>query len=121
MRMSISALPSRTSGRLPTGMGCGFEPKRAGRTESLRLGISIGADGPRSVVRQCLGVGVRVDRGGAAFVLSGRAGALVDVVGRHRYGIYVTEKPAPGTFLPAGQVDRWVYAFSWDPRIEAAG
>ena len=31
----------------------------------------------------------------------------------------MTEKPAPGTFLPAGQGDRWVYAFGWDPRAES--
>jgi hypothetical protein len=43
---------------------------------------------------------------------------LWDVVGRHRYGIYVTETPASGTFLPAGFGDRWVYAFSWDPQVE---
>jgi putative polyketide hydroxylase len=79
----------------------------------------IGADGARSVVRQRLGIGVtsteEVLRSASTVVRA----PLWDVVERHRYGIYVTEIPAPGTFLPAGQGDRWVYGFSWDPRMES--
>jgi putative polyketide hydroxylase len=70
------------------------------------------------VVRQRLGIGVSEteDLLEALSVLI-RA-PLREVVGRHRYGIYVTDLPAPGTFLPAGQGDRWVYGLSSDPRVE---
>ena len=44
---------------------------------------------------------------------------LWDLVGAHRYGIYYVEHPtAAGSFLPAGQRDRWLYGFEWDPTQE---
>ena len=79
----------------------------------------IGADGARSVVRQRLGIGVTSTEEVLHSLSTVVRAPLWDVVGRHRYGIYVTDVPAPGTFLPAGQGDRWVYGFSWDPRIES--
>ena len=77
----------------------------------------IGADGARSVVRQRLGVGMPSTKDVLQSLSTVVRAPLWDVVGRHRYGIYVTDAPAPGTFLPAGQGDRWVYGFSWDPRL----
>ena len=89
------------------------------RVRDVQAQYVLGADGPRSVVRQCLGVGVQsTEELLHSFSAVVRA-PLWEVVGRRRYGIYVTEKPAPGTFLPAGQGDRWVYAFGWDPRAES--
>jgi len=89
------------------------------RVRDVQAQYALGADGPRSVVRQCLGVGVQsTEEVLHSFSAVVRA-PLWEVVGRRRYGIYVTEKPAPGTFLPAGQGDRWVYAFGWDPRAES--
>ena len=44
---------------------------------------------------------------------------LWDVVGAHRYGIYYVDHPtAAGTFLPAGEGDRWLYGFECDPTVE---
>ena len=40
-------------------------------------------------------------------------GPLWQVVGRHRYGIYVVEDPIRATLLPAGHGDRWVYSVPW--------
>jgi putative polyketide hydroxylase len=77
----------------------------------------IGADGARSVVRQRLGIGLAARTDLLQSFSAVIRAPLWDVVGRHRYGIYVTELPENGTFLPAGQGDRWVYGFSWDPRI----
>jgi 2-polyprenyl-6-methoxyphenol hydroxylase-like FAD-dependent oxidoreductase len=89
-----------------------------GPSRGVRARYVIGADGVHGVVRQCLGVGVTtIENVMHSFSAVIRA-PLWDVVGRHRYGIYVTERPASGTFLPAGQRDRWVYAYSWDPRVE---
>jgi putative polyketide hydroxylase len=104
----------------PTGNGFGLRLRtEAGGTHRVvEAGYLVGADGPRSVVRQCLGVGVQsTEEVLHSFSAVVRA-PLWGVVGRHRYGIYLTEVPALGTFLPAGLGDRWVYGFSWDPRIE---
>ncbi|HEX3196011.1 MAG TPA: FAD-dependent monooxygenase [Propionibacteriaceae bacterium] len=78
----------------------------------------IGADGARSVVRQRLGVGASVTEDLLEALSVVIRAPLWEVVGLHRYGIYVTDLPGPGTFLPAGQGDRWAYGFSWDPRVE---
>jgi putative polyketide hydroxylase len=78
----------------------------------------IGADGARSVVRQRLGVGASVTEDLLEALSVVVRAPLWEVVGLHRYGIYVTDLPGPGTFLPAGQGDRWAYGFSWDPRVE---
>ena len=40
---------------------------------------------------------------------------LWEVVGPHRYGIYTTNVEPYGTFLPAGDGDRWLYGMEWDP------
>jgi putative polyketide hydroxylase len=79
----------------------------------------IGADGARSVVRQRLGIGVTSTEEVLHSLSTVVRAPLWDIVERHRFGIYVTDIPAPGTFLPAGQGDRWVYGFNWDPRIES--
>lgn len=78
----------------------------------------IGADGARSVVRRRLGIGVSETEDLLEALSVLLHAPLWEVVGRHRYGIYVTDVPAPSTFLPAGQGDRWLYGFSWDPRSE---
>jgi putative polyketide hydroxylase len=78
----------------------------------------IGADGARSVVRQRLGVGISVTEDLLEALSVVIRAPLWEVVGRHRYGMYVTDFPAPGSFFPAGQGDRWLYGFSWDPRVE---
>lgn len=75
----------------------------------------IGADGARSVVRQRLGVGnfTTEDLVKAHSVVF--HAPLWEVVGPHRYGIYVTESPALASFFPAGHGDRWLYGFGFDP------
>jgi 2-polyprenyl-6-methoxyphenol hydroxylase-like FAD-dependent oxidoreductase len=78
----------------------------------------IGADGARSVIRQRVGVGASVTEDLLEALSVVIRAPLWEVVGLQRYGIYVTDLPGPGTFLPAGQGDRWAYGFSWDPRVE---
>ena len=40
---------------------------------------------------------------------------LWDVVGEHRYGLYVVQEPEEGMFLPSGREDRWLYGAMWEP------
>jgi putative polyketide hydroxylase len=86
----------------------------------VRASFVIGADGARSVVRHRLGIGVSVTEDLLEALSVVIRAPLWEVVGRHRYGMYVTDLPAPGAFFPAGQGDRWLYGFSWDPRVGRA-
>jgi putative polyketide hydroxylase len=86
-----------------------------GMSRILRARYVIGADGARSVVRQRLGVGnFTTDDLVKAHSVVFHA-PLWEVVGPHRYGIYLTETPMLASFFPAGQTDRWLYGFSFDP------
>jgi putative polyketide hydroxylase len=98
------------------GLGLKLQAGTSGRVRDVQAQYVIGADGPRSVVRQRLRIGAASTEDLLQSFSAVIRAPLWKVVGRRRYGIYVTEKPAPGTFLPAGQGDRWVYAFGWDPR-----
>ena len=90
----------------------------SGISRVVQASYVLGADGARSVVRQRLGVGISVTEDLLEALSVVIRAPLWEVVGRHRYGMYVTDFPAPGSFFPAGQGDRWLYGFSWDPRVE---
>ena len=102
-----------------SGLQLRFRSGDGGVSRVVQARYVIGADGARSLVRQRLGVGIFATEDLLEAQSVVVRAPLWDVVGRHRYGIYVTDTPAPGTFLPAGQGDRWVYGFSWDPRMES--
>ncbi|MGE4178064.1 MAG: FAD-dependent monooxygenase [Thermoleophilia bacterium] len=68
----------------------------------------VGADGARSAVRRMLGVAMSPPEGALSAITMLARTPLWDLVGRHRYGIYLTEQPGDGmTVLPAGAGDRW--------------
>jgi 2-polyprenyl-6-methoxyphenol hydroxylase-like FAD-dependent oxidoreductase len=105
-------------GEAPTGLGLKLHYGGRGASGVVQARYVIGADGGRSVVRQRLDVGVCVTEDLLEALSVVIRAPLWEVVGRHRYGMYATGFPAPGAFFPAGQGDRWLYGFSWDPRAE---
>jgi putative polyketide hydroxylase len=91
---------------------------RAGDSEMhrvIRARYVIGADGARSVVRQRLGVGISTTEDLVKAHSVVFHAPLWDVLGPHRYGIYVTETPTLASFFPAGHGDRWLYGFGLNP------
>ncbi len=87
----------------------------SGMSRVIRARYVIGADGARSVVRQRLGVGIFTTEDLVKAHSVVFHAPLWEVVGPHRYGIYVTETPTLASFFPAGHGDRWLYGFGFNP------
>ena len=91
----------------------------SGRARTVAARYVIAADGAYSAIRDAVGIAAPAspvqERSTTAVVHA----PIWDVLGRHQFGIYCTERPLVGTFLPAGPKDRWLVGFddpTQDPR-----
>jgi 2-polyprenyl-6-methoxyphenol hydroxylase-like FAD-dependent oxidoreductase len=85
---------------------------------TVRSRYVVAADGAHSAVRSSLGIEMRGDDRLHDGVHVQFRAPLWDVVGPHRFGLYVTTGTDPVcVVLPAGS-DRWVIGFPWDPANE---
>ena len=88
----------------------------AGRSRVVTAGYVVAADGAHSTVRSVLGIPMRGSDDLLAGITALIRAPLWEVLGEHRYGIYVTTHPrAGGIFLPAGPGDRWGFGYLAEP------
>ncbi len=91
-----------------------------GAVRTVHADYLVGADGIRSTVREQLRIPASPpahsgDRIGVGF----RAPELWELLGDRGFVLYVLDHPeGPGTLIPSGRDDRWVYVRVWDPESE---
>lgn len=91
--------------------------RESGETRTVRAGYLVAADGPRSPVRERLGIG----QTGAGELFHNvsvtfRAKRLAEVVGdRHFIACYLTNPDADGALLPVDNEAEWVFHLPWHP------
>ncbi|MEU9700350.1 FAD-dependent monooxygenase [Streptomyces sp. NPDC047981] len=99
------------------GVTAQVKSRDTGEHTTIRADYLVAADGPRSPVRELLGIG-QSGRGdlfhnvSVTFVSRG----LADVVGdRHFIVCYLTNPEADGALLPVDNRERWVFHAPWHP------
>ena len=92
-----------------------------GATRFVEAEYVVGADGAYSAVRRSVGIPMHgSDRLATTTTALFRA-PLWELLGDYRYGIYgVDHAEGEGTFLPAGDGDRWLFGFDFDPDVDPA-
>ncbi|BFV55447.1 hypothetical protein KCMC57_up05510 [Kitasatospora sp. CMC57] len=91
--------------------------RESGERRTVRADYLIAADGPRSPVRERLGIGQ--DGPGDLFhnvSITFRAKRIADVVGDRRFiACYLTNPQGPGALLPVDNQEQWVFHAPWQP------
>ncbi|MEU0374031.1 FAD-dependent monooxygenase [Streptomyces sp. NPDC006283] len=91
--------------------------RRTGHDSTVRADYLIAADGPRSPVRERLGIGQTGP--GDLFhnvSITFRSTGLADVVGDRRFVVcYLTGPAAEGALLPVDNAEQWVFHAPWQP------
>ena len=92
-------------------------PRGSDEQRTVRAEYLIAADGPRSPVRERLGIG-QTGRGDLFHNVSVmfRAKRLADAVGERRFiACYLRNPEADGTLLPVDNREQWVFHIPWHP------
>ncbi|MFC4504220.1 MULTISPECIES: FAD-dependent oxidoreductase [Streptomyces] len=91
--------------------------RETGEHTTVRARYLVAADGPRSPVREQLGIGQSGP--GDLFhniSMTFRSRALAEVVGERRFIVcYLTEPGADGALLPVDNREKWVFHAPWHP------
>ncbi|MFE0414576.1 FAD-dependent oxidoreductase [Streptomyces tendae] len=91
--------------------------RETGEHTTIRADYLVAADGPRSPVREQLGIGQSGP--GDLFhnvSITFRSRRLADVVGDRRFIVcYLTEQDADGALLPVDNRENWVFHAPWHP------
>ncbi|MFF5897688.1 FAD-dependent oxidoreductase [Streptomyces argenteolus] len=91
--------------------------RETGRHTTVRADYLVAADGPRSPIREQLGIGQTGP--GDLFhnvSITFRSRKLATVVGDRRFIVcYLTDPEADGALLPVDNVERWVFHAPWQP------
>ncbi|GAB2735259.1 FAD-dependent oxidoreductase [Streptomyces bullii] len=100
-----------------TGVTAVVKSRETGEHTTIRADYLVAADGPRSPVREQLGIGQSGP--GDLFhniSITFRSRALADVVGdRHFIVCYLTSPGADGALLPVDNREHWVFHAPWHP------
>lgn len=91
--------------------------RETGQSRTVRADYLVAADGPRSPVREHLGIG-HTGKGDLFHNVSitFRAKELADVVGDRRFIVcYLTNPQSPGALLPVDNQENWVFHAPWRP------
>jgi putative polyketide hydroxylase len=101
----------------PTGVTAVVKSRETGEHTTVRADYLVAADGPRSPVREQLGIGQSGP--GELFhniSLTFRSRRLADIVGDRRFIVcYLTAPDADGALLPVDNRENWVFHAPWHP------
>jgi len=101
----------------PAGVTAVVKSRETGEHTTIRADYLVAADGPRSPVREQLGIGHSGP--GDLFhniSITFRSRSLADVVGDRRFIVcYLTTPDADGALLPVDNSENWVFHAPWHP------
>ncbi|MFD4246846.1 FAD-dependent oxidoreductase [Streptomyces sp. NPDC058525] len=100
-----------------TGVTALVKNRDTGEHSTVRADYLVAADGPRSPVREQLGIG-QTGHGDLFHNVSitFRSRGLAEVVGDRRFIVcYLTKPDADGALLPVDNLERWVFHAPWHP------